>query len=187
MADSNVTKHAMASALKALTEKMPFAKISVGDICRFCGLSRKSFYYHFKDKEDLVNWIFETEFIECARNNIYESVWAAMDDLIRYFYANRMFYSKILKYEGQNSFSEYFNELIHNVFFEQLQTLVKNPQAKDFQINFIADGMLCTLKRWLQSEECIPPEELIEGLKSGARMMASYIFQTLGDDEKDKS
>ena len=162
---------------------MPFTKISVGDICKNCGMSRKSFYYHFKDKEDLVNWIFEIEFIEHARNNTYESVWAAMDDLIRYFYANRIFYSKILKYEGQNSFSDYFNELLHTVFFEQLQTIVKNPKAKDFQINFVADGILCMLKRWLKSEECIHPEELIDGLKDGAHIMADYISQTLGNGE----
>ena len=24
-------------------------------------MNRKSFYYHFKDKYDLVNWIFDTE------------------------------------------------------------------------------------------------------------------------------
>ena len=169
----------MAASLKALTEDLPFAKISIGDICKNCGMSRKSFYYHFKDKDDLVNWIFESEFIEYAKSNTYGSVWAAIDDLLRYFYANRIFYSKILKYEGQNSFSEYFNELLHIVFFEQLQTIVKNPDAKDFQIHFIADGMLCMLKRWLKSEECMPPEELLEGLKTGAHKMANYIFQTL--------
>jgi probable dihydroxyacetone kinase regulator len=182
VADSGMTKYAMALSLKTLMEKKAFSKISVGDICRHCEMSRKSFYYHFKDKENLVNWIFETELIEFARNNTYESVWEAMDDLVHYFYDNRSFYSKILKYEGQNSFSDYFNELIHTVFFEQLQTIVKNPQVKDFQINFIADGMLCTLKRWLKSEDCIPPEELIEGLQSGARMMANYISQTLGEE-----
>jgi len=185
VADSNITKKAMASALKELTQKMPLAKISVGNICKHCGMNRKSFYYHFKDKEDLVNWIFETEFIEIARNHTYESVWEAIDDLIHYFYTNRIFYSKILEYEGQNSFSDYFNELIYTVFFEQLQTIVKNPQARDFQINFVADGMLCTLKRWLRSENCIPPEELIAGLESGAHMMANYIFQTLGERDFD--
>lgn len=183
MADVSMTKYAMASALKELTKKMPFLKISVGDICRHCGMNRKTFYYHFKDKEDLVNWIFETEFIEFARNNTYTSVWEAMDDLIHYFYNNRIFYCKILEYAGQNSFSDYFNELIHAVFCEQLQTIVKNPQARDFQIDFVADGMLYTLKRWLKSENCIPPEELIEGLKSGAQIMANYIFQTLGEQD----
>ena len=48
MADSNITKHALAAALKTLMADRPFAKISVGDICEACGMSRKSFYYHFR-------------------------------------------------------------------------------------------------------------------------------------------
>ena len=63
MPDSNITKKALAQSLKELMGKQSFAKISVADICEGCGMSRKSFYYHFKDKYDLVNWIFDMEFI----------------------------------------------------------------------------------------------------------------------------
>ena len=153
MADSNVTKKALATALKEMVLSMPFAKISIGDICERCNMSRKTFYYHFKDKDDLVNWIFDTEFIVRARQNTYDSVWSAIDELMQYFYKNRTFYKKILQYEGRNSFAVYYNELIHSVFVEQLQTIVGDPQTRDFQINFIADGMVCMLKRWLTDSE----------------------------------
>lgn len=63
MADSNITKRALASALKELMNEVPFKKISVADICEKCDMNRKSFYYHFRDKYDLVNWIFDTEAI----------------------------------------------------------------------------------------------------------------------------
>lgn len=182
MADSNVTKKALATALKEMVLGMPFAKISIGDICARCNMSRKTFYYHFKDKDDLVNWIFDTEFIERARHNVYESVWSAIDDLMQYFYKNRTFYKKILQYNGHNSFAVYYNELIHSVFVEQLQTIVGDPQTRDFQINFIADGMVCMLKRWLTDSECVPPEEFVKELKSGAKVMAEYILKTLPDE-----
>lgn len=55
MADSNITKRALAHALKELMEEKNFSKISVADICEKCDMNRKSFYYHFKDKYDLVN------------------------------------------------------------------------------------------------------------------------------------
>lgn len=48
MADSNITKSALASALKELMETTPFAKITVSDICAKCNMNRKSFYYHSK-------------------------------------------------------------------------------------------------------------------------------------------
>ena len=53
MPDSNITKKALAMAMKELMEQIPFSKISVSDICEKCGMNRKSFYYHFKDKYDL--------------------------------------------------------------------------------------------------------------------------------------
>ena len=56
MPDSNITKNALASAMKSLMERKSFSKISVGDICELCQMNRKSFYYHFKDKYDLVIW-----------------------------------------------------------------------------------------------------------------------------------
>nr|WP_318682878.1 TetR family transcriptional regulator [uncultured Acetatifactor sp.] len=66
LADSNITKRALSSAFKELLESRPFSKISIGDICEKCEMNRKSFYYHFKDKYDLVNWIYYTEFVQSA-------------------------------------------------------------------------------------------------------------------------
>ena len=60
MADSNITKRALATSLKELMLEQPFDKINVAQICARCNMNRKSFYYHFKDKYDLVNWIFDT-------------------------------------------------------------------------------------------------------------------------------
>ena len=184
MADSKVTKKAMAEALKELSVNAPFAKISIGDICKKCNMSRKTFYYHFKDKEDLVNWIFDTEFIANARNNTYESVWDAIEDLLKYFYRNINFYKKILFYEGQNSFALYFNELIHSIFVQQLQTILQNPSIQESHVNFVADGMVCMLKRWMSATKCTPPDVFIEEIKSGAKIMATYIFQTLPETEQ---
>lgn len=147
-------------------------------------MSRKTFYYHFKDKDDLVNWIFNTEFIANARSQSYESVWDAIEDLLKYFYRNRNFYRKILFHESSNSFEIYFNELIYSVFVQQLQMILQNPSVKESHVNFIADGMVCMLKRWLSNSNCIQPDIFIEEIKSGAKVMATYIFQTLPETEK---
>ena len=100
LSDSNITKRSLASALKSLMEEMPFAKITVGDICEACNMNRKSFYYHFRDKYDLINWIYDTEFISVARSKLYASGWSRVADLCAYFYENRSFYNKVLAIEG---------------------------------------------------------------------------------------
>ena len=81
MADTNINKRALAAALKELMEHKAFEKISVSDICGACNMNRKSFYYHFKDKYDLVNWIFYSEFMPVIQCKEYETAWGLLDDL----------------------------------------------------------------------------------------------------------
>ena len=109
----NVTKHMLALTLKELLKEIPFSKVRVTDICEKCNLNRKSFYYHFKDKYDLVHWIYDTEFFESASQNVYENSYDFLQELCTYLYENRSFYSKVFEGGGQNSFSDYFKELLY--------------------------------------------------------------------------
>ena len=36
--------------------------VRVSDLCERCGVERRVFYYHFKDKYDLVAWMFEQDY-----------------------------------------------------------------------------------------------------------------------------
>ena len=64
MAESLITKKALADSLKELTREKTFDKISVKDISEKCGINRQTFYYHFIDKFDLLEWIYKTELLE---------------------------------------------------------------------------------------------------------------------------
>ena len=92
MSLTSITKKALASALKDLMSRTPYAKISVSDICELCEMNRKSFYYHFKDKEDLVNWIFDVEFVALSQSESDASPWEGIERVVEYFYENRSFY-----------------------------------------------------------------------------------------------
>ena len=53
---SQITKRALEQSLKNLLREKPLSKITVTDITEDCGISRMTFYYHFKDIYDLVEW-----------------------------------------------------------------------------------------------------------------------------------
>lgn len=57
-----LTKQAMHMALKKLLTVKPFKKITIKDITDACGLNRQTFYYHFQDIYDLLEWSFREEF-----------------------------------------------------------------------------------------------------------------------------
>ena len=139
-ADSNLTKRALAAAMKELMEQMPFSKISVSDIAEQCGMNRKSFYYHFKDKYDLVNWIFDMEYLQLS---------------------NR----RALRIEGQNSFLEHCKEVLEPSIKYFLASSLEEAKYQQFCINFYADAFIAAFVRWLSDKDCVPPQEFVRMLK----------------------
>lgn len=164
MADSNITKNALAVSMKKLMEKKPFSKISVGDICEDCGMNRKSFYYHFRDKYDLVNWIFYVDFIERMEWSSCRNEWDMLEALCSRFYRERLFYQNALQVEGQNSFREYFCGMLRPVLILLTQNLVEEGRKKEFYIAFLCEGVLGELVYWLREGSKITPEEFVEDL-----------------------
>ena len=54
---AQTTKRALEASLKKLLVQKPLNKITINDITEDCGVNRMTFYYHFKDIYDLVDWI----------------------------------------------------------------------------------------------------------------------------------
>lgn len=165
MADSNITKNALAASMKKLMSKSPFSKISVGDICENCGMNRKSFYYHFRDKYDLVNWIFYVDFIERMDWDACRSPWDMLVALCRHFDAERQFYQNALQVEGQNSFREYFCGMVKPVLVFISNNMVEEEnEKKNFYIGLFSEGLLEELMYWLREGNGIGPDEFAQDL-----------------------
>lgn len=101
MADSMITKQALAASIKELMEREPLSKISVGDITSNCGVNRQTFYYHFKDKYELVNWIYYTETVKLMSSFSDRAHWTdGLGALCRYMRDNKRFYINALSTPG---------------------------------------------------------------------------------------
>ena len=175
MAESIITKKALASSLKELLDVMPFEKITIADICDSCGMNRKSFYYHFRDKYDLVNWIFDTEFLEIARDALdpncrfgekVQTRWKSVSAICDYLYQNHSFYQKVLTYRGQNSLVDHFREVCYPVFSHRMMLTLENTEVPPLLIDFLADAVICAIERWITAKEPIPPDELLTGIRT---------------------
>ena len=177
MADSGITKKALAEALKQLMEEMPFAKISVADICEKCDMNRKSFYYHFKDKYDLLNWIVDTEFLALTlKNTDRHDSWEKIYALFVYLYENQSFVRRAIAVEGQNSLAEHFRVLLEPMLIARMQAIFGSDQHQEFRVHFFYDALWCAIERWIANPNCVPPdvflEQLRDTMKSGAEAVS---------------
>ena len=182
---ANATKQALAAAMKSLMEQQPFSKINVGDICDACGLNRKSFYYHFRDKYDLVNWIFQTEFIAAAQSGADSDGWPLLRRLCSYFYENRSFYKNAMEVHGQNSFPEYFREVMQPLIQVMIVGLLDIcDQDAEFAAQFYTDAFLCAIIRWLSGKDCMPAGEFVEKLETSLSLGAHRVMAYETDLQK---
>ena len=69
MGGANNTKTLLAESLQDLMRTHPLEKISVNDIVEHAGVGRNTFYYHFADKYDLVNWCFQKGIMQFLTEN----------------------------------------------------------------------------------------------------------------------
>ena len=182
MADSNMTKRALSAALKELMGEMPFAKITVADICEKCDMNRKSFYYHFRDKYDLVNWIYDTEFIAIARKRDYPTTWAFLEDLCGYFYENRSFYRKALSVRGQDAFSDHFREMMLPAVALRMKEILPEGEGREFQISFFTDAIVDTIQRWMLEKDCMEPSEFLRLLRSCIEHVAVKVYRDMEEE-----
>lgn len=162
MADSAITKKSLANALKKLILESPFKNISISDICGECHMNRKSFYYHFRDKYDLVNWIFDTEYSSILSSSEDEQ---EIEELCTYLYVNRDFYRRAFKIEGQNSLHLHFRNMIRRYISEKADLSPSDPY-REIKIDFYTDGFVCAVDRWITSHEPISPDRFYHLLRS---------------------
>lgn len=166
MPDSSLTKHALAQAIKELMNEKPLVKISIADIVDRCQMNRQSFYYHFRDKYDLVNWIFYTELITELQNSSNKDEYEELKNICRYLYDNRAFYINALKFTGQNSFYEYFGEVIYQLLKAAFNESFGNSDQSDFNAMFYADALRACIFRWLTSGAKMHPDEFVGKIRS---------------------
>lgn len=182
MPDSHITKRALSAAMKELMAERPMEKIRIGDIVERCDMNRQSFYYHFKDKYDLVNWIFYTEFFADIQRSFDKPGWELIEKICHFFYENRVFYANALQVRGQNSFSEYFNEVMHPLIVAHFNDIFADDPDQDFYAAFFADAIRVTITRWLLEGAKLPPERLLELLKKAVTGLAYKIVMEEDQD-----
>lgn len=175
--DFNPTKTALSEAMKALLSEHPLDDIRISDITSRCGLSRKSFYLYFRDKYDLVQWIFDTEFLLKID---FEKIERTIDyhrALCEYLYENRAFYSHALQNKGQNSFSEYLSQLMMPLLIDHYNMERVCGEYMQECSEGIVDGFINFLTRWLTDWPYIKPEQFVALIYKNAFNISHVLLQ----------
>ncbi len=172
MSESLITKKAIVAGMKELMKKKSFDKITVTDITESCGLNRQTFYYHFQDKFDLVNWIYYNELIVTVTDQLsYDNCMEKVLQMLQKMKEEEYFYVNTLKANVKNEFEEYLIKVTSDLFYVIIGRIAQRDiQMDENEIRFIAEfysyGITGTITAWVSKGMKQSPEYVTSQLRS---------------------
>lgn len=105
---SDHTKQILADSLEELAKTTPLSKITVQMICENCGLSRRTFYYHFDERQDLIDWVYANDREQSVRETSAQTLQGNLMRLAACFSERPELYSQIVSASGETTPRDYF-------------------------------------------------------------------------------
>ena len=170
MSDAAVTKKIIAASFKELCRRRSFDKISITDITDACGLKRQTFYYHFRDKFELLDWIYFTDAIQPAIAGItFENSNDRLLVLLNIMQADKPFYWNTIRHQEEN-FQSCLHRITCTLFCDAIDKLDAahrlTQEDKTFYAQFYSFGLCGTVLDWVKGGMRLPPERVAAHLKS---------------------
>lgn len=164
---SQITKRALENSLKNLLLQKPLHKITIADIANDCGISRMTFYYHFKDIYDLIEWICNEETARAIQGNkTYETWQQGFLQTFQMVLDNKPFILNVYRSIRKEIIEDYFYtitfDLLMGVVEEKAIGMSVTESDKKFIANFYSFAFVGLLLDWIKRDMRDDPKVIID-------------------------
>ena len=159
----------LAESLKEVSKARPIEKITIKEITDKAGVIRPTFYNHFQDKYELLEWIVREDLMESAMP-LFDN--GLLREGITYLFTamekERDFYEKAVRLEGQNSFVGMMEDAVQELI---LQRMNKDKLREKITYSWLSPErvaayyahMACNVAvQWIEGGMQVPIAELVE-------------------------
>ncbi len=170
------TKYLIAKTFVDLCKNSSIAKVSISDIIEKTGKNRKTFYYHFDDKNALISWVYRYDMGKVLKDRFPESMLvyedpasddpkalfpyyitkksgvrslnhaAFYDSFAKVLEARRRFYQEALSENSPRSLRNYLYDLYLPAMVNDINIILSNRYLPDKNIEFLGEFYTCA---WL--------------------------------------
>lgn len=164
---SQITKRALQQSLKNLLLKKPLTKITINDIAEDCGINRMTFYYHFKDIYDLVQWTC----LEDARRalndqNTYETWQQGLLQLFENIRENKSLvlnvYHCLHQEQVEKSIKPLMEHLVLDIIREKPSSSDVSKSDMEFIASVYAHVFIGLMQDWIKSDMQEDPAQIVQ-------------------------
>ena len=162
---NDTTKQALANALKQLLQKKQITKITINDIAEACGISRMTFYYHFKDIYDLADWTLqEALHTAIADNRTHDNWQQGFLNLLDVLKAHQPLILNVYRAIDREQVERYMRReveaLLLPVVEEQAAGLQISEKGKHMVAIFYTYAFMGIVLEWIQRNMQASPQEV---------------------------
>ena len=166
---SQTTKRALEASLKKLLNQKPLNKITINDITEDCGVNRMTFYYHFKDIYDLVDWILTEDAIKVMEGRRSFDTWAeAFQDILQQLQDNKTLVLNVYRSVGREQVEQYLYRLLDPMLKEfadrETTDITIQDSEKQFVIDFYKYALVGMVLEWIRRDMKTDPAVMTERL-----------------------
>ncbi len=164
------TKYALENSLKKLLLQKPLNKITINDITEDCGINRMTFYYHFKDIYDLVEWVCMEDAKKALADNKTYGTW--QQGFVRIFDAvreNKPFIMNVYRCVSREQVEKYLtpltDDLLMGVINELSAGMVVRAEDKAFIAQVYSYAFVGLMLDWIKGDMKGDPQVMVQKLE----------------------
>ena len=187
---SQITKRALEQSLKNLLQQKPLSKITISDITEDCGISRMTFYYHFKDIYDLVEWACAEDAARALQNKKTYDTW--QQGFVQIFHAvqeNKVFVMNVYRCVNREQVEKYLvpltDQLIMGVITERAAGMTVREADQQFIAQVYSYAFVGIMLDWIRDDLRADPEELVNRLAMVIRGGITQALERFRTDRPD--
>ncbi len=128
------TKKAIMDCFLNMLKHKNIDRITVTDICEQCGVNRNTFYYHFRDIPDVVEFIMKRKWDEILNSpRESNSILECMEEMADIVKANRRMMLNVYRSVKRDAFLYYMNEVSGYVFTRYFEKNTERLEINDHE------------------------------------------------------
>jgi AcrR family transcriptional regulator len=163
---SQMTKKALAASLKQILQKKSLSQITINEITEGCGVNRMTFYYHFKDIYDLVEWICVEDAEKILNRKKGSESWEQKYlSIFRMLQDESSLILSLSRSASRERLTNFLNDLVFNLMIgvveEQSTDLDVSEQEKIFVADFYKYALGGILLNWIDGDMKDDPSVLV--------------------------
>ncbi len=168
---SQTTKRALEASLKKLLLEKPLNKITINDITEDCGVNRMTFYYHFKDIYDLVDWILVEDAAKALEGRQSFDTWnEAYFDILRQVQENKTLVLNVYRSVGREQVEQYLYKLLDPMLKDfadrECEDITVQDADRQFVIDFYKYALVGMTLEWIRRDMKTDPAAMVDRLST---------------------